>query len=692
MNSKIDYLICPQCKTQLQLHAATWVCENCHQQFAYRHGIPVLYDMDTKSGCTTVPEGLISHIDEALDRRREDEKVWARLLLKIIQFYATARDRNRIVLNLVDESKTASKFLLNLSPQSHVLNLGPGWDNTTINLARCTHRVTVLDLDLYRLYVLMLKKQYYALKNVDLICSGTGKYLPIEDQTLDAVFVQDGLKWSLLSFFFNTAENPSDFPTDFTPLLGFLRELNRILKPQGELFWGIEGLINRQSFENGIHEIVAHFPKADLNRRSVKPLVRRLITPRTIFRGKQGHLGAAAEKAGFKKGKLYALSPNSVSPKRIFELSKDKDAAKLFGPVQYIKAIVARKKRYRTGSYVGYSAKKTDSPESWISGMLADLAASAGFDEHMCVWRNIHVTRKGKFVVLVEKTDPAGDTLVIKVPFHEIAQSLLERNHLTLSRLNKIKKRFATSNVFLQAIPGHTYQGEYDGQAYFAETGVIGTAWGHMRPVFADNNIWRQLIKILQSMNQLPVGKEVVEDIVGQYEQKLDCLQGIIEDDEKRAKQAFGIVRDRVVGSLRRAGSKIYFRKGDFSMHNVIVGPERKPQLIDFDEAGYTPFKSVDLADILFSYVRVRKKINREMFLKAMIGRDYKKLSLKIKTDDMLDMLDADEEDLTLSSLVSWLDHVYCAIQFEPIRYRKYILNKSFSQTLLALGSAFQTI
>jgi ubiquinone/menaquinone biosynthesis C-methylase UbiE/uncharacterized protein YbaR (Trm112 family) len=692
MNSTIDYIVCPQCKTQLQNKATKFVCENCQRQFACRHGIPILCDLNDKNYYTTVAERLILHIDDALDRCKQNDKIWRQLLSTMIQFYSNVENRNRIILNLVDESKTAFKFFLNISPHDHVLNLGPGWDNTTVNLARSAARVTALDLDLYRLYVLMLKKQCYALDNIDLICAGTERYLPIQDQTLDAVFVHDSLKWSILPLIFNNAKNQLDLHSEFSPLLGFLREINRILKPQGELFWGIRGYFNRRSFKDGVGKIMTQLPETAGNRRFVKLIARRLKSPKTIFPGKQDKLDFMVEAAGFQKGPLYVVQPNYDSPKRITELPKDKDVAKFFKPMRRIKTYFAHQKNRHSATYIGYATKKMDSLKSWMTGMLADLSVSDGFNEHRYVLRKIRVSRKGKFIVFVAKVNTGKNALVIKVPFHETSRSMLERNHTTLKMLHKIKTRLSAPNPFLQAIPVYTYKGDYNGQTYFAEAGVMGTAWGHAKPVFSENSIWRHMLEILQSMNQLPAGEERIESIIGQYEQKLDCLESIIDDNEKRAKQAFNTVKDRVISSLYRAGRMMYFRKGDFSMNNVMVGSERKLGLIDFDEAGYTPFKAVNLADILFSYVRVRKKINRELFLKAMINFDYKRLSLQLKTDDILAMLDADEEELKSSALVSWLDHVYYAIQFEPIKYRKYILNKSFSNTLVVLDSVSRAI
>jgi len=65
---------------------------------------------------------------------------------------------------------------------------------------------------------------------------------------------------------------------------------------------------------------------------------------------------------------------------------------------------------------------------------------------------------------------------------------------------------------------------------------------------------------------------------------------------------------------------------------------------------------------------------------------------VRLTLNKILAFIEADLDEFKNSSLISWIDHVYFAIQFEPIKYRKYILNRSFSKTLISLESVIDRI
>ena len=69
-----------------------------------------------------------------------------------------------------------------------------------------------------------------SLKNLQLVCAGDTKYLPFPDDSFDAVVVNGVLEWV-----------PSGLPGNPREVqMAFLKEVRRVLKPEGCLFLGIE--------------------------------------------------------------------------------------------------------------------------------------------------------------------------------------------------------------------------------------------------------------------------------------------------------------------------------------------------------------------------------------------------------------------------------------------------------------------
>lgn len=165
-----DYIVCPMCLSALSVGPSTLTCEACQQRFKYHKGIPILTTQMVPScqpAVTDLSASLFSQLPASLPER--GDQTCHEFFMDFIQVVRSQGQASAKVLNMVDETKAVVKFLLDISPTSHVLNLGPGWDNTSVNLARTTAKVTVLDLDLSGLCVLSLKKKYYGLDNIELI-------------------------------------------------------------------------------------------------------------------------------------------------------------------------------------------------------------------------------------------------------------------------------------------------------------------------------------------------------------------------------------------------------------------------------------------------------------------------------------------------------------------------------------------
>ncbi len=257
-----SYLSCPDCRSKLTLTPPSVVCSKCQSSFPIVHDVPVFSVNREYRFSPTPRDWLPNAIARHLSERRDDPRQFEALLQAIVDKVPECR-RDEWIENLVDESRAAAKYLLSLRANSHVLNLGCGWDNTTISLARTCRRVTAIDLTLERIHLLKLKKAYYDLSNIDLLCGGDRRFLPFADNTFDTVFLNGVLEWVATSGFADkvksfTSGRVGKFfgylktvysehrPADIQ--LQFLKEVCRVLKPKGQLFVGIENRYSREYF------------------------------------------------------------------------------------------------------------------------------------------------------------------------------------------------------------------------------------------------------------------------------------------------------------------------------------------------------------------------------------------------------------------------------------------------------------
>jgi len=465
-------------------------------------------------------------------------------------------------------------------------------------------------------------------------------------------------------------------------------EIKRILKPKGEIFIGIKNYPDKKSIGTEVEKKTAFLTEESIRGALGKDWLR---CPTGLY-GSYRKVNSIIEMSGFKKGRAHLIAPNPYAPESVTDLSIGMGDGGWSSSIRTFTQRFQKKKKPNTTPYIGCIAHNKGSTLSWIDGMLLDLAKSCDVSSDTYSIDRLHVSRKGKLVVILKNNTAENHPLAIKVPFHDVSRHMLENNYHTLRGLEKIRHRQTEPNPFLDAIPRSVHKGVYNGQVYFVENKVSGVEW-KKRSIFSDKTIMRHTLQLIKAMNRIPGENGTIHrNALPNYEERFGCIESILGTHETRQRQTWEVIKGRLMEVMNPFKDPRYFRKGDFSMHNVVVAPGKIPAIIDFDESGYTLFKTIDLADLLFSYVRIRKKISREKFLRIVVEGNFKKFGLSLALNKTLAFIEADRDEFKISSLISWIDHVYFAIQFEPIKYRKYILNRSFSKTLISLESVIDRI
>lgn len=133
----------------------------------------------------------------------------------------------------LDANRGAGTILSKLDPDALVLDFGAGWGNLSKFASQFCLQVFAIDLTYESL---LFSKRSAPENKITYIHGGDGKFLPFADHVLDVVFLNGVLEWMPV---YDLTCSPRDVQ------LRFLKEVRRVLKPNGQILVGIE---NRMGF------------------------------------------------------------------------------------------------------------------------------------------------------------------------------------------------------------------------------------------------------------------------------------------------------------------------------------------------------------------------------------------------------------------------------------------------------------
>lgn len=138
-------------------------------------------------------------------------------------------DNKRFTKAVEDASNEVLKDLLNLDPNSKILDLAAGTGRTAIPLAEIGFNVTALDLTDGMMNVMKKKILEKNIKNIEVV-SGNAKQIPYEDSSFDAV-----VSFRFLHLF------------DDVDKQKIIDEAHRVVKPNGKVLleFNNDGMIGR---------------------------------------------------------------------------------------------------------------------------------------------------------------------------------------------------------------------------------------------------------------------------------------------------------------------------------------------------------------------------------------------------------------------------------------------------------------
>ena len=302
-------LCCPRCGAALGAMGASLRCEPCSQHYPVRDEIPSFLDEQYYYG--TLERGQAAGLVE-LAR----SKGYAGLAADLERRKVKGR---KVFLRSFEASFADGRFVLPLTRDSVVLDIGCGFGAIAIPLSKLCRRVVAVDATFERVRFLAERAAHEGIENIEPI-HASGLALPLPERFCDAVVFNGVLEW--------VGEwDESKAPRDVQ--LAALRHARSRLKPDGRLLVAIENrtaleLLYRRKDHNKLYG-TSFLP------RPVANAATRLLKAkpyRTYTYTHRGYRRLLAE-AGFAEPEIFCPWPRYQNPENVIRFGDRASAAYL---------------------------------------------------------------------------------------------------------------------------------------------------------------------------------------------------------------------------------------------------------------------------------------------------------------------------------------------------------------------------
>ncbi len=555
------HFICPHCLGQLTEEVAALACQACAQTFPLSHGVP---NFGAKTDYyygefpqpmmqaiveTAAREGSAKAFENALKDKTDD---WQRYFLH----YAT------------DETRAAWQFLLHLPANAAALDMGCGWGNLSISLARNFATVYAMDLVPERAVISSLRAREAGLHNVRALAGGNTDHLPFPDASLDAVIFNGVLEWV-----------PTSFPHIHDPReaqVRVLREAVRVLKPGGQLYIGIENRLGFLYFlgrpdEHSKLRFATLLPRWLANRYS---LAKRKQPYRTYTYSWRGYLKLLRE-AGLADARFYCPFPEYREFSELIPLDRPQDLARSLHPTSLsgrVSMQVCKRVNLLREFSPSYSivASKTPGLERFIDRLLRQIGLADGDGLHL------RVTRTAAALLFTPDA-------VVRLPLTARAEM---RMNAEAANLQEIGPR--PRSVVAEPIAA----GEFQGQAYLVTRAFRGVSGAKLaRRQRNQAAVLRQAADFITDFHCDTRREQICTDewLQSNFDQSVDYVGALGADvAELKALCRQDLLGKRVLNVTTH---------GDFSPQNLVFDPRQNKLtgVVDWDLADFNGWPAGDL-------------------------------------------------------------------------------------------------
>lgn len=208
---------CPSCRSMLATLDGGFLCSKCGQTWSLADGIPNFLSEPIYWGELSQDE-----MKNLLQEARA--KGWSNAMQRLksagsnLYRYAT------------DEGRARWRFLMPITPESRILDLGAGYGSLSIPLARVAGEVVSVDCVVERAHLINCRAEEQGLSNITPVLANVLE-LPFAEGQFDLVIMNGMLEWVAIA---ETTMHPREVQ------ISFLSGVRQMLRPGGWVYIGIE--------------------------------------------------------------------------------------------------------------------------------------------------------------------------------------------------------------------------------------------------------------------------------------------------------------------------------------------------------------------------------------------------------------------------------------------------------------------
>jgi ubiquinone/menaquinone biosynthesis C-methylase UbiE/thiamine kinase-like enzyme len=579
---------CPTCSSLLQKTENRFFCESCDIKFPVRDNIP-MFGRDPDFFTWGIPkekmESTLAHIKE---------KGWQDSVLKLQEDLPHCA--RRIWSRIFNPRRWPWIFLLPISPESRVLDLGSGWGNNAINIAPYCKEVYAIDTTLLYLEWLKAYASEQKIPNIIPVHGGSSPHLPFQDNYFDAVVMNGVLEWIGESF-------PGD-PQKSQQMI--LNDVSRILKPDGCLYIGIENRINYKYFLGGTEGHTGMKFSSLLPRYITKILLKALRNKDfKVYTYSMPGYRNMLKKAGLGFTSFLAPVPNYSRISKfmpICNVSKKKS----FEPLSFDYSNKRQKFLMNLGgAHFVSSFSIFASAEPLRKNLLVEAVnriLRSAFGEEF--------NSKSKVTLFKVKEKSAG-RFVFRINLYKKGRWFLKIDTAKDDAVNIIKSVDVISNIkdnenipagFKDLLPEVIKYGKLDCFGYLLEEEAKGLP-GEMlvRDVHARKDLIREAMSVLKTLHKNTASRQKIDDaLFDEYFRKpiLGIQKWMKKEEREEYKDWFKNIEMRFYRDLINKDLCLVCRHGDFVPNNCIIDPASK-RIITILDWEYAEEKGLPLLDVV---------------------------------------------------------------------------------------------
>ena len=456
MENRID-IACPNCLGTPEVSSERVTCPACKASFDVTDGIPVLrQNPETYYG--EFPKDEMQRLLESASTDLE----------KPIREYLRQKDAPpRLGEYILGRGRAGWQYLLPLDRDSTVLDLGCGWGTLAWSLAQFCGHVVACDSTLERMQLLGIRRRLDQLKNLQLVCAGDSKHLPFPDNSFNAVVVNGVLEWVPSGL----PGNPREVQKEF------LKEIRRVLKPDGCLFLGIE---NRYAWKTWAMNADGH-----TGLRFVPWLPRLLAHLYSRIKGKgsyrnylygPGQYRGLLKACGFDNTEFYVPCPGYHHPVRMIDFKDKRQLERAFSRKEdsAFRQFRQRVKGVLSGRFpdafgmVASDQKRASYLDQLLSHVQEQIGGKTRSGEPRYSYR-----MNGEMGIVTVLVRGPGEPFVLKLPIHQRGHEELRTETEILRQVAKEDHPLASEKELFAKVIAN---GEFGRQEFFAYSVLPGVS------------------------------------------------------------------------------------------------------------------------------------------------------------------------------------------------------------------------